>query len=239
MPQLQNGKVGLVQLPFARIGSCITAGLLLLIVAGTVAAHFLDPNLLGDLSVYAVAERIRSWGAWGVAGSIGLMVLHALVPFPAEVLAIANGIVYGPVWGTVVTWVGAMLGAYLTFGLVRWAARPAVHLMIGPKRREHLEVWSASHNGAAALLAARLIPVIAFNLVNCAAGLMNVSWWTFTWTTAIGILPMTVLTAAIGAYMLELPWWSWPLLAAMAPAAWVSMHRLRKSTRPDARRTSG
>ncbi len=30
------------------------------------------------------------------------------------------------------------------------------------------------------VLMARFIPVIAFNLVNYAAGLTRISWWTFT-----------------------------------------------------------
>ena len=54
------------------------------------------------------------------------MVLHSFVPFPAEVVAMANGMLYGPLWGTLITWVGAMLGAYLAFGLARWLGRPFV-----------------------------------------------------------------------------------------------------------------
>ena len=41
-----------------------------------------------------------------------LMVLHSFVPFPAEFVAMANGMLYGPIWGTVITWSGAMLGAF-------------------------------------------------------------------------------------------------------------------------------
>ena len=41
------------------------------------------------------------------------MVLHSFIPFPAEFLAIANGMVFGPVLGTVITWSGAMAGALL------------------------------------------------------------------------------------------------------------------------------
>ena len=33
------------------------------------------------------------------------------VPFPAELLALANGMIYGPLWGTVLTGTGAVLGA--------------------------------------------------------------------------------------------------------------------------------
>jgi uncharacterized membrane protein YdjX (TVP38/TMEM64 family) len=64
-----------------------------------------------ELSVEAVEQEIRSWGMWGIAASILLMVLHSFVPFPAEFVAMANGMLYGPVWGTLITWTGAMLGA--------------------------------------------------------------------------------------------------------------------------------
>ncbi len=47
------------------------------------------------------------------------------------------------------------------------------------------------------LLILRLIPIIAFNLINYAVGLARISWWTFTWTTGLGILPMTLLMEAI------------------------------------------
>ena len=79
----------------------------------------------------AVEELIASWGMWAVAGSIMLMVLHSFVPFPAELVAIANGMLFGPVWGTLITWTGAMLGAYLAFGLARWLGRPFVGQMVG------------------------------------------------------------------------------------------------------------
>ncbi len=79
-----------------------------------------------ELSVADVERTIESWGAWGVAGSILLMVLHSLVPFPAEIVAMANGMLYGPLWGTLITWTGAMLGAHLAFRLARWLGRPFV-----------------------------------------------------------------------------------------------------------------
>ena len=34
-----------------------------------------------DLSVQAIEETIRSWGALGVVASIGLMILHSFVPY--------------------------------------------------------------------------------------------------------------------------------------------------------------
>ena len=69
-----------------------------------------------DDTVAGIENWVRSLGSWGVVGSIALMVAHSFLPFPAELIAVANGMVYGPVWGSVITWVGAMLGAISAFG---------------------------------------------------------------------------------------------------------------------------
>ena len=69
-------------------------------------------------SVQRVEDWLGSLGAWAVAGSIALMVAHSFLPFPAEIVALANGMVFGPLWGAVVSWVGAMLGAATAFSLV-------------------------------------------------------------------------------------------------------------------------
>ena len=184
-----------------------------------------------DLSIEATEDLIRSWGGWGVAGSIALMVIHSFVPFPAEILAIANGMVYGPFWGTAITWTGAMLGAYLAFGLARWFGQPAVRMLVSEARWRQIEAWS-SEQGGAVLLISRLIPVIAFNLINYAAGLTNISWWTFTWATGLGILPLTVLMAILGDNMAMIPWWLWPLLAFAALALWLVFRHRRRQAAP-------
>ena len=57
--------------------------------------------------------------------------------------------------------------------------------------------------------------MIAFNLINYAAGLSRVRWRTFAWTTGLGILPPTVLMVAFGDALERLPWILWLLLAAV------------------------
>ncbi len=163
---------------------------------------------------------IRSWGAWGMAGSIGLMVAHSFVPFPAELLGIANGMVFGPVVGAVVTWIGAMLGAFAAFGAVRLIGQPFVRRMLSDAQRQELATWSRERGGRS-LLVARLIPVIAFNLLNYAAALTSISWWTFAWATGIGVLPLTILLSVLGERMLTTPFWVWLALGAVTAAAWL------------------
>ncbi len=172
-----------------------------------------------SLTTEDFAAFIKALGAWGVAGSIGLMILHSFVPFPAELLTMANGMVYGPVWGVVITWIGAMLGAYAAFGLTRILGRPFVKKWATATYRKKIDEWSLD-KGAKALFIARMIPVISFNVVNYAAGLTKVSLWTFSWTTAIGILPMTILMVLLGDSVIKIPVWIWFTLAVLVLALW-------------------
>jgi uncharacterized membrane protein YdjX (TVP38/TMEM64 family) len=159
----------------------------------------------GNLDVKVLAARIRGLDEWGHAAVIGLMVVHSFVPFPAEILALCAGAVYGTIWGAVLIWAGAMIGAGLSFALARWLGRPFVNAVLGPKSRAKFDGW-AMEQGAVALLVARFIPVIAFNLINYCAGLTRVSWWTFAWTTGLGIVPLTVLMTALGSSMMQVTW---------------------------------
>lgn len=170
------------------------------------------------------ANFIKSLGAMGVAGSIGLMILHSFVPFPAELLTMANGMVYGPLWGVIITWVGAMFGAYAAFGLTRWLGRPFIEKWAPSNYKMKIDAWS-QEEGATALLIARLIPVISFNVVNYAAGLTKVSLWTFFWTTGIGILPMTILMVMLGDSVIIIPVWVWFMLAVLIIALWYLRKR--------------
>jgi len=209
------------------LGGVVGLALPLIVVGVVAAAIILIP--FHEFSEGEVTSAIRSWGSWGVTGSIGLMILHSIIPFPAEVLALANGMVYGPIWGALVTWIGAMLGALISFGLAKLLGRPIVCKLIPSRHWAKLDELSAREEAAATLLLVRFVPVIAFNLVNYAAGLANVRLWTFLWTTGLGILPLTVLTALAGAQVIDLPWWAWILIVLVCLAIWLIWRSARRS----------
>jgi len=173
-------------------------------------------------SVDSIAAAVREAGVWGPAASMALMVLHSFLPFPAELLAVANGRIFGLPLGLLVTWAGAMLGAFAAYGLARWLGRPFVRRVVPERHWRKLEEWT-EWGGAGGLLLARLIPVISFNLINYAAGLAGIGWWRFTWTTALGILPVTTASVLVGSHMLRAPWWVWGLSVAAVLAA-VILH---------------
>lgn len=196
------------------------------------AARGIDVAALSSSDVKAF---VQAWGAWAAAGAIVLMVLHSFVPLPAEIIAIANGALFGPWWGVLVTWVGAMLGAILAFAAARSLGRPVLRWAVPARYWARLEAVPVK---PVPLLIVRLIPVISFNLVNYAAGLLGVPWWTFLWTTALGILPLVVTMVGLGRQLMAAPWWIWMLAAAAILACWLLGRALRPWSR-GTRDTSG
>ena len=210
------------------------SSVLLLIVAGAVVVlvgAVLAFEWSGDFSTAGLEDTMRSLGAWGVLASIALMILHSFVPFPAEFIALANGMVYGPLWGTVITWVGAMLGASIAFWLARRLGRPFVERMVSRNDWRVLDDWAAV-NGWQVVLISRFIPVIAFNLINYAAGLTGLSWWRFIWTTGVGILPLTTLMVVMGDNVESLGWESWLALLIGGAALWFLLRQKLRTQQP-------
>lgn len=224
---------------FSTVGVVLAAGLILLVLVG-LAAWYLWPREFSvgrDFSIEGAVTQIRAWGQWAALSSIALMVAHSFLPFPSEIITLANGMVFGPLWGSAISWVGAMLGALSTFGLVRLLGRPFVFRMLSEYQLRRLSEWS-SVQGGAALLIGRLIPLIAFNLLNYAAALTDISWWTFIWATGLGILPLTVLLNVFGASMLTMKAWNWVwlLLGAIAALVWaVAIRRSAEAKRKQAK----
>jgi uncharacterized membrane protein YdjX (TVP38/TMEM64 family) len=179
-------------------------------------------------SVPGIVDFVKSWGYWGVLAAIGMMILHSFIPFPAEIVAIANGMIFGPAWGTVITWVGAMLGAFLAFFLARQYGQPFVCRVLSKRKAQTLEKWVARH-GLGTLFISRFLPIISFNLINSAAGLTKITWWTFGWTTGVGILPMTLLMVVMGDQIHTLPFFLWALLVLGGGLLWIGIHRFLRN----------
>lgn len=174
-------------------------------------------------SLDEVLQSIRNSGPWGVFVSLGLMIIHSFIPFPAEFVAIANGMIYGPFWGVVITWSGAMMGACVAFALAKKLGKPFVVKLLSLNQQQKLDDWIV-HYGAGSLFFSRFIPIIAFNLINYAAGLANVKWKTFLWTTGLGILPLTIIMVVVGDQIHTIPQSLWVLLLLAGLLSWFVIH---------------
>ncbi len=190
------------RLAFAILLLFLTAlGLMLTLNAG--------PNLPDPAQL---ARWLRGFGAWAPVAVVLLMIVHSFIPFPAEIVAICAGAVFGTLSGAALVWTGAMVGAILSFWLARRLGRGFVERHLNDEQSARLDRFTRDR-GTMTLLICRFIPLIAFNLINYAAGLTRVRGATFLWTTGIGILPITILATWLGARMKDM---SWPMLGAVS-----------------------
>ncbi len=145
----------------------------------------------------AVAQLIEQSGAWVYVLAPLFMIVVAILPIPAEIPAMLNGMIFGPQIGVVTTWGGALVGAMISFELARRYGRPLAERLVSPPALTKADraVCSA---GWPALLTVRLIPTVAFTLINWAAGLTTIGRWTFCWTTALGIAPGAIVFTVSG-----------------------------------------
>ena len=219
MPQPANRRLGI---KFWVLAAVVAALLLAVVLLSLLRGG--EAEWLPHLSLEELVLLVRESGSWGVLVSIGLMVLHSFIPFPAELVAVANGLIYGPVWGVAITWLGAMLGSSVAFALARHFGRRWLGRLLSDAKLHSLDAWVRNY-GTGSLLFSRFIPLVAFNLINFAAGLSGVSWATFLWTTGLGILPLTTLMVVMGDHLQAMPLWAWLGMLVMGLLFWWAAHR--------------
>lgn len=197
-------------------------------------------GLIGFVSTSDGAEiraYIQSYGPLAPIASIALILLHMVIPFPAELMALANGLAFGFWGGLAVNWGGFMLSALIMYGAGNLWGRPLLERAVSERRRERLDGWLAQE-GVFPLLAVRLVPLVPFNTVCLAAGVVRAPFWTYTWTTGVGILPLGILLTLFGSRMgreelqLGITFWA-PNVAILALilTTWWVYHRRHVRTR--------
>lgn len=148
-------------------------------------------------------DFILSYGVWAPITSIALMVLQSLVPLaPGVVITVTNAWIFGWQHGAMYSWVGALLGAAIDFGLARWYGRPVVERFTSSYWLKVVDTYLQRH-GIIAVVISRIIPVIPFKLVSYGAGLTIFSFRQYIIATGIGQIPAIVLYSILGQHFLR------------------------------------
>ncbi|UTR14843.1 TVP38/TMEM64 family protein [Salipaludibacillus sp. LMS25] len=149
-----------------------------------------------------IQRTVLSFGIWAPIMFIIIFSLRPFVLFPSSVLAIAGGLSFGPVLGPLVTYVGSLSGAIVSFLVVRklggrlnqkeWQGR-------GKSLQKNIE-----SNGFYYVMALRIIPVINFDFVSYLSALSRISFYKYVGATMLGIIPGTLAFNLLGASFVDL-----------------------------------
>jgi uncharacterized membrane protein YdjX (TVP38/TMEM64 family) len=168
----------------------------LILLALLIGALFAAVALSGGLSAARLRDWVNGTGALAPLLFITLSAVLTVAFVPGPLLAGAAGLLFGTALGTPCAIAAATLGACLAFGIARRFGAGSVDELSG-HRVARLQDWIAAR-GFLAVLYARILPVMPYNLVNYAAGLTRVPLAAFAAATAIGCAPRAFAYVALG-----------------------------------------
>ena len=161
-------------------------------------------NSLPALSAEGIKTWIESLGPWAPVVYIVIYALRPLVFFPASVLTLTGGVLFGAWFGTLYTLIGATLSAVVGYVMAErlsklWSSSAPIDRLQKAKRQ-------MEENGFVYVLWFRLVPFLNFDVVSYVAGLARVKWLPFILATVIGMFPGTVAYNFLGGSLIAGDW---------------------------------
>ena len=164
---------------------------------GVGLVFLLGAPTLGLTSKAGVARWLTlAQGPWALPAAVAAFAALAFLGAPQVALIAAAAVVFGPVKGSLYSWIGTFVSAQIGFELGRVFGGGLIR-DLGSRGVERFMAL-IGRNGFMASLVIRLVPAAPFIVVNMAAGVAKVRRADFAAGTAIGIVPKIALTAFAG-----------------------------------------
>jgi uncharacterized membrane protein YdjX (TVP38/TMEM64 family) len=136
----------------------------------------------------------------GAIAPIAFILLYILVTvafIPASVVTLGAGVVFGVIKGSLLVFIGAMLGATAAFLVGRYLAQDWVARRTADRPKFQAIDAAIAREGRKVIFLLRLSPLFPFNLLNYGLGLSQVSLKDYVLGT-LGIVPGTIMYVYLG-----------------------------------------
>ena len=125
---------------FNAIKICLFVLFILVLIYATIRFFPLFKNLATESGRIYFQQKITSLGWQGVLVLLGLMLIQVLLAFlPGEPVELLAGMCYGPIFGTLLIFAGALVSSMLVFFAVRKFGKPFIDGFLGKGKVEKLQ----------------------------------------------------------------------------------------------------
>lgn len=171
-------------------GQALIKGLLLLafIIAAVLVVRLTPVKEI--FSSQTLGSLLETSGFWAPLVFILVYTLGICLFIPGTILTALGAAIFGPYWGFIYAWIGAMAGATATFTIGRYLGRDFAASMIGDRLQKYDD--GIENNGFTTVLYLRLL-YVPFTPTNFGMGLTKVRFWDYFWGTGLGILVGTFI----------------------------------------------
>lgn len=153
-------------------------------------------NIFKDYTPQQIKEYVCSFGALAPIIYIIMFTLVPLTFFPDSVLAIAGGMCFGLLGGSMYTMIGALCGGTLSFYISRLIGKNFIMTVLKKDLGELSN--SIEEKGFLIVLMLRLIPLFPFDVISYSAGLSKIKYKDFFSATLLGTIPGIFVFTNIG-----------------------------------------
>ena len=175
-------------------------------------------------SIETARTYIKSYGALAPIISAVLMIFQSVIaPLPAFLITFANGTLFGFWWGSLLSWSSSMIGAAFCFYIARYLGIQRITRLISQPAVDKTNDFVEKY-GTYAILIARLIPFISFDVVSYFAGATRMQFLGFWIATGIGQMPATLVYSYLGDRIsahTKLILWSFCILISLSIIIWL------------------
>lgn len=152
-------------------------------------------------SIEELQEIMERWGGAAWIAFILLYALVAVTPIPVTIMAVAGGVLFGVIEGSLLSVTGALLGSWAAYWLARGLGRETATKMLG-KHADTVEK-NLDQSGVAAVYFLRVMPGLPYWPINYGAGAFGVTQRDFLVGSGLAAVPGQVSLVAIGAFITE------------------------------------
>ena len=172
------------------------AGLIAFIVIIAVVMFVAWPyisDVFSEGGVDRLVERVQNAGPAGVFILLGMQFLQILVAFiPGEVVQLAAGLMYGPLFGSIIILAGCVISSSIVYLLVRKLGAPFVQGMVSTEHLEKFHSFEESGKLDIVVFILFLIPGMPKDVFTYLVPLTDMPYKKFILLTTIGRIPGVV-----------------------------------------------
>jgi len=145
-----------------------------------------------------IINFLETYQGYAIALFIVLYAVLTVLGIPGMILSIAGGVTFGLLVGTLLSAIGATIGALGAFLTARYLIGDWFETKFQNHRLLTYLNQAVQHNPLQFVLTIRFIPITPFNLINFLFGLTSIHWLPYTVATFFGILPGTFAYTWLG-----------------------------------------
>jgi uncharacterized membrane protein YdjX (TVP38/TMEM64 family) len=164
------------------------AVLVLFIITAVVMVRFTPVK--DFLNAEKLGQFLRQAGFLAPLAYMAFYAIGVCLFVPGTLLTTLGAAIFGPYFGFLYVWVGAMIGSSLAFFIGRYLGRDFAASLIGDKLTKYDE--GIERNGFATVLYLRLV-YFPFTPMNFGMGLTRVRFWDYFAGTGLGIIVGTFI----------------------------------------------